>query len=100
MSSSCSDVTTPLGLYTFGNEEKSVVVSGDIETIKDLKNMRIPTASASSAGSSAASQAAQSAFMVFFELLQLSFDIVGNLYRIRIVCFDDVDADAVFAICA
>ena len=56
-----SDVTTPLGLYTFGNEEKSVVVSGDIETIKDLKNMRIPTASASSAGSSAASQAAQSA---------------------------------------
>ncbi|PLR93066.1 surfactin resistance protein SrfP [Bacillus halotolerans] len=54
-----SDVTTPLGLYTFGKEEKSVVVSGDIETIKDLKNMRIPTASASSAGSSAA--AAQSA---------------------------------------
>lgn len=32
-----SDVTTPLGLYTFGKEEKSVVVSGDIETIKDLK---------------------------------------------------------------
>ncbi|WP_339236038.1 surfactin resistance protein SrfP [Bacillus sp. FSL K6-1012] len=54
-----SDVTTPLGLYTFGNKEKSVVVSGDIETIKDLKNMRIPMASASSAGSSAA--AAQSA---------------------------------------
>lgn len=53
-----SDVTTPLGLYTFGNEEKSVVVSGDIETIKDLKNMRIPTASASSAGVTAASQAA------------------------------------------
>ncbi|PRP50402.1 Swarming motility protein SwrC [Bacillus halotolerans] len=54
-----SDVTTPLGLYTFGKEEKSVVVSGDIETIKDLKNMRIPRASATSAGSSAA--AAQSA---------------------------------------
>ncbi|WP_133079847.1 efflux RND transporter permease subunit, partial [Tetzosporium hominis] len=53
-----SDVTTPLGLYTFGNKEKSVVVSGDIETIKDLKNMRIPMASASSAGSGAASQAA------------------------------------------
>ncbi|MDR4434793.1 surfactin resistance protein SrfP [Bacillus tequilensis] len=53
-----SDVTTPLGLYTFGNKEKSVVVSGDIETIKDLKNMRIPTASASSAGGNAASQAA------------------------------------------
>jgi multidrug efflux pump subunit AcrB len=56
-----SDVTTPLGLYTFGNKEKSVVVSGDIETIKDLKNMRIPTASASSAGSSAAAQSAQAA---------------------------------------
>ncbi|MHA6168423.1 surfactin resistance protein SrfP [Bacillus mojavensis] len=55
-----SDVTTPLGLYTFGNKEKSVVVSGDIETIKDLKNMRIPTASVSSAGSNAAA-AAQSA---------------------------------------
>ncbi|MEC1625316.1 surfactin resistance protein SrfP [Bacillus mojavensis] len=55
-----SDVTTPLGLYTFGNKEKSVVVSGDIETIKDLKNMRIPTASASSADSNAAA-AAQSA---------------------------------------
>ncbi len=60
-----SDVTTPLGLYTFGNEEKSVVVSGDIETIKDLKNMRIPTASASSAGSSAASQAIPLAFSIY-----------------------------------
>ncbi|MBU8786629.1 MULTISPECIES: efflux RND transporter permease subunit [Bacillus] len=55
-----SNVTTPLGLYTFGNKEKSVVVSGDIETIKDLKNMRIPVASASSA-SSAAAQVRQSA---------------------------------------
>ena len=55
-----SDVTTPLGLYTFGNKEKSVVVSGDIETIKDLKNMRIPVASASSA-SGAAAQGAQAA---------------------------------------
>ncbi|KKB74142.1 MULTISPECIES: efflux RND transporter permease subunit [Bacillus] len=55
-----SNVTTPLGLYTFGNKEKSVVVSGDIETIKDLKNMRIPVASASSA-SSAAAQGAQAA---------------------------------------
>ncbi|WP_162104243.1 MULTISPECIES: surfactin resistance protein SrfP [Bacillus] len=56
-----SDVTTPLGLYTFGNSEKSVVVSGDIETIKDLKNMRIPTASASGAASQAAAQSAQAA---------------------------------------
>ncbi|KAA6447692.1 efflux RND transporter permease subunit [Bacillus swezeyi] len=56
-----SDVTTPLGLYTFGNEEKSVVVSGDIETIKDLKNMRIPAASASSASGAAAAQGGQAA---------------------------------------
>lgn len=56
-----SDVTTPLGLYTFGNEEKSVVVSGDIETIKDLKNMRIPAASASSANGAAAAQGGQAA---------------------------------------
>ncbi|MEC1259794.1 efflux RND transporter permease subunit [Bacillus swezeyi] len=56
-----SDVTTPLGLYTFGNEEKSVVVSGDIETIKDLKNMRIPAVSASSASGAAAAQGGQAA---------------------------------------
>ncbi|MFO6498177.1 efflux RND transporter permease subunit [Bacillus sp. z60-11] len=56
-----SDVTTPLGLYTFGNKEKSVVVSGDIETIKDLKNMRIPTASASGASGAQAAQSAQAA---------------------------------------
>ncbi|MGN9863936.1 efflux RND transporter permease subunit [Bacillus swezeyi] len=56
-----SDVTTPLGLYTFGNEEKSVVVSGDIETIKDLKNIRIPAVSASSASGAAAAQGGQAA---------------------------------------
>ena len=56
-----SDVTTPLGLYTFGKEEKSVVVSGDIETIKDLKNMRIPAASAGGASAQAGAQSAQAA---------------------------------------
>ncbi|PRR90996.1 Swarming motility protein SwrC [Bacillus atrophaeus] len=56
-----SDVTTPLGLYTFGKQEKSVVVSGDIESIKDLKNMRIPTASASSGSASSAAASSSSA---------------------------------------
>lgn len=56
-----SDVTTPLGLYTFGKEEKSVVVSGDIDTIKDLKNMRIPAASAGGASAQAGAQSAQAA---------------------------------------
>ncbi|MEC4203036.1 MULTISPECIES: efflux RND transporter permease subunit [Bacillus] len=56
-----SDVTTPLGLYTFGKEEKSVVVSGDIETIKDLKNMRIPAVSTGGASAQAGAQSAQAA---------------------------------------
>lgn len=56
-----SDVTTPLGLYTFGKEEKSVVVSGDIDTIKDLKNMRIPAAFAGGASAQAGAQSAQAA---------------------------------------
>jgi HAE1 family hydrophobic/amphiphilic exporter-1 len=37
-----SNVSLPLGLYTFHNSEKSVKVDGNIATIKDLKNMEIP----------------------------------------------------------
>lgn len=37
-----SNVSLPLGLYTFHNSEKSVKVDGNISTIKDLKNMEIP----------------------------------------------------------
>ncbi|PRO40202.1 efflux RND transporter permease subunit [Bacillus sp. LLTC93] len=37
-----SDVNLPLGLYTFDNKQKSVVVDGNILSVKDLKNMRIP----------------------------------------------------------
>ncbi|MBT2572534.1 efflux RND transporter permease subunit [Bacillus sp. ISL-51] len=55
-----SDVNTPLGLYTFGNKEKSVVVNGDITSIKDLKDMRIPVTSAAGSASSAASGASAS----------------------------------------
>lgn len=37
-----SDVTAPLGLYTFKDSQKSVMVDGNITTIEDLKEMRIP----------------------------------------------------------
>ncbi|WP_191560369.1 efflux RND transporter permease subunit [Metabacillus idriensis] len=37
-----SDVKFPLGLYTFGDKEQSVVVDGNILSIDDLKNMEIP----------------------------------------------------------
>ncbi|HEY9577267.1 MAG TPA: efflux RND transporter permease subunit, partial [Pseudobacillus sp.] len=37
-----SSVTMPLGLYTFKDTEKSVVVDGEIASLKDLKSMKIP----------------------------------------------------------
>ncbi|WP_282034734.1 efflux RND transporter permease subunit [Metabacillus indicus] len=37
-----ADVNFPLGLYTFGEKEQSVVVDGNIVTIDDLKNLEIP----------------------------------------------------------
>lgn len=37
-----SDVAFPLGLYTFKDTEKSVVVDGNIKTLNDLKEMKIP----------------------------------------------------------
>lgn len=37
-----SDVTVPLGLYTFKDTEKSVRIDGNIATIEDLKNIEIP----------------------------------------------------------
>ncbi|WP_409300955.1 efflux RND transporter permease subunit [Peribacillus sp. SCS-155] len=39
-----SDVTVPLGLYTFKDTEKSVRIDGNIATIDDLKNIEIPAA--------------------------------------------------------
>ncbi|MBD3860707.1 efflux RND transporter permease subunit [Bacillus sp. 28A-2] len=47
-----SDVNVPLGLYTFGNKQKSVVVDGNILSVKDLKNMRIPVTPSASTGAS------------------------------------------------
>ncbi|MGG1631967.1 efflux RND transporter permease subunit [Rossellomorea sp. NRS-1567] len=37
-----SNVTAPLGLYTFKDSQKSVMVDGNITTIEDLKEMKIP----------------------------------------------------------
>ncbi|KZZ85404.1 Swarming motility protein SwrC [Bacillus sp. SJS] len=51
-----SDVTSPLGLYTFGNTEKSVVVDGNISTIDGLKNMEIPAVPQSSSAQQAPTQ--------------------------------------------
>ncbi|MGG1680304.1 efflux RND transporter permease subunit [Neobacillus sp. NRS-1170] len=48
-----SDVTFPLGLYTFKDTEKSVVVEGNIKSLTDLKEMKIPVVPAQSQGSAA-----------------------------------------------
>ncbi|MDM5200538.1 efflux RND transporter permease subunit [Fictibacillus enclensis] len=49
----------PLGLYNFNNTEKSVVVDGNITTVKELKNLEIPvTPQASGAGSQGAGASA------------------------------------------
>ncbi len=37
-----SDMTMPLGLFQFNGEEQSVVIDGNITTVKDLENMLIP----------------------------------------------------------
>ena len=37
-----SDVSMPLGLFQFSDEEQSVVVDGNITTVEDLKNVLIP----------------------------------------------------------
>ncbi|MEH7505179.1 efflux RND transporter permease subunit [Neobacillus drentensis] len=37
-----SDVTIPLGLYTFKDTQKSVVMDGNVSTIDDLKAIKIP----------------------------------------------------------
>ncbi|PED08697.1 efflux RND transporter permease subunit [Bacillus pseudomycoides] len=45
-----SDVSLPLGLYTFKDTEKSVVVDGNITTIKALKEMKIPAVPSAASG--------------------------------------------------
>lgn len=45
------NLSTPLGLYTIGKSQKSVVVSGNIQSVNDLKNIRIPVVSQGAASS-------------------------------------------------
>lgn len=45
-----SDISLPLGLYTFKDTEKSVVVDGNITTIKALKELKIPAVPSSASG--------------------------------------------------
>ncbi len=45
-----SDVSLPLGLYTFKDTEKSVVVDGNITTMKALKKLKIPAVPSSASG--------------------------------------------------
>ncbi|WP_026566876.1 efflux RND transporter permease subunit [Bacillus sp. UNC41MFS5] len=54
-----SDVTIPLGLYTFKDTQKSVVIDGNVSTIKDLKAIKIPvipTAGGTQQGAAASQQ--------------------------------------------
>ncbi|UOR11104.1 efflux RND transporter permease subunit [Halobacillus amylolyticus] len=37
-----SDVSIPLGLYTFEDTQKSVVIDGELTTVEDLRNLEIP----------------------------------------------------------
>lgn len=48
-----SDISMPLGLYTFKDTEKSVVVDGNITTLSALKEMRIPVVPSSTEGMTA-----------------------------------------------
>ncbi len=53
-----SDVRFPLGLYTFKDSQKSVVVNGNVSSIDELKNLEIP---AVPSGSSQGGQTGSSA---------------------------------------
>lgn len=53
-----SDVTFPLGLYTFKDTQKSVVVDGNIANLEDLKSMKIPVVPAGAAGQQSGEQLA------------------------------------------
>ncbi|MDP7977572.1 efflux RND transporter permease subunit [Bacillus sp. WLY-B-L8] len=47
-----SNVSMPLGLYTFKDKEKSVVVDGNITTLQALKEMKIPLVPSPNQGNS------------------------------------------------
>ncbi|MGD6816440.1 efflux RND transporter permease subunit [Metabacillus sp. 113a] len=54
-----SDVTAPLGLYTFGNTEKSVVIDGNVSTAEELKDIEIPVMPQGAAGQQSPQPGAQ-----------------------------------------
>lgn len=55
-----SAVEVPLGIFTMGKSEKSILVDGGIVTLDDLKNLAIPAVPASAGGGAAgAGQAGQ-----------------------------------------
>ncbi|EFM13154.1 acriflavin resistance protein [Paenibacillus curdlanolyticus YK9] len=49
-----SAVSAPLGLFTFGNEENTIVVDGNVWTEEDLKNIQIPVVPAGAGAGAAA----------------------------------------------
>lgn len=53
-----SDVRMPLGLFTFKDQEKAVVVDGKLMSLKELKNLKIPVVPA--AGNAASTGASAS----------------------------------------
>lgn len=51
-----SDVSFPLGLYTFTDTEKSVVIDGNVTSVNDLKTLKIPMMPAAGGQQAAAAQ--------------------------------------------
>ncbi|HWO96652.1 MAG TPA: efflux RND transporter permease subunit [Bacillus sp. (in: firmicutes)] len=51
-----SDVSFPLGLYTFTDTEKSVVIDGNVTSVDDLKTLKIPVMPAAGGQQAAAAQ--------------------------------------------
>ncbi|ASS94381.1 efflux RND transporter permease subunit [Peribacillus simplex] len=45
-----ANVNMPLGIYNFDDKEKTIVVDGNISTLKDLKNIKIPLTGGSQTG--------------------------------------------------
>ncbi|MFD9628930.1 efflux RND transporter permease subunit [Peribacillus muralis] len=56
-----ANVNMPLGLYNFDDKEKTIVVDGNISTLKDLKNIKIPITGGSQTGAPAQTAPGQAA---------------------------------------
>ncbi|AMM91403.1 efflux RND transporter permease subunit [Peribacillus simplex] len=48
-----ANINMPLGIYNFDDKEKTIVVDGNISTLKDLKNIKIPLTGGSKTGTPA-----------------------------------------------